>query len=1342
MEKRLRLLLLLLLALPIGMLAQGSTWQAATLINNGSSGSGTLDKNNTDAWFKIEVPEEGRVQLTATPDGTLNIQYVDLCWNDNNVMRARKTINPGKSATTLDLTDAGKGTYYVLVHRWDGAGSFSLSYKFTACSYANDAENNDTEGTGSMLSSGKPVQGRLGYLDGKDYRDNSDWYKLEVPQDGTVKLTIAPSQENELNIQYVDFVRYDKNNKTYYARKTLNPGKETKTLTITDAGVGTYYVHVHRWDGHGGYSLRYDFVANTYANDAENNDTEGKGSKLINGETVEGHLGYLDASDYRDNADWYKLEVPQDGTVKLTINPNQENELNIQYVDFVRYDKNNNTYYARKTLNPGKETKTLTITDAGVGTYYVHVHRWDGHGGYTLRYDFVANTYANDAEPNDNNGEGSMLVNGETVEGHLGYLDASDYRDNADWYKLEVPKEGTVRLIIDPNQENKLNIQYVDFVRYDSNNKSYYARKTAHPGNNRDTLIVTDAGTGTYYVHVHRWDGHGGYKLRYDFFANTYGNDEEPNDEAGSGGMIEIGQTIQGRLGYLDGKDYRDNADWYKLEVPKEGTVRLIIDPNQDNKLNIQYVDFVRLDKGNKSYYARKTAHPGNKRDTLIVEDAGIGTYYVHVHRWDGHGGYTMKYELIPNSYRNDIEPNDKLEQATETIGIDETITAHLGYLDADDYRDKDDWFKIETKNTTTFLTINYEKDSLSTLNVQYIDIVKKVGDQTSVVYTARPGLKSNEIIEVMSVEENAEYYANVHRWDGHGGYSLTCGALERAADSKIRISFIGRDKVRLGVPTDYTIKIENLDSHPSTKFFLLVHATDDIKLLGCKLPGKNGVEELPMDSISYDGDPAMVFVVPSMAPYETYSFNIMAEGLVIKDAREFVMDTSNPRPQTNRIVISGTTCLIVAGLVALDYAGDKVTEFMTDVIHDHIDLDEKELAYYREKVNKKVDWGLVEEKTKTGETVVVARRAVKTVATKWLETVPGGGLINFAGELLETTKAFSGAIVRRWLWFTTKDTDAKYKEWEKKYNEKLLDAKQGINGVVRSFDPNEMVGPVGYGDENYISEAKTMDYKILFENKKEATAPAYRIRISDELDENVFDLSTVRFGSTSHEGIGYNWKMNREGNKLTWDIEGIELPPNVNAPEGEGYVTFSVDLKPGLKNGTQIKNKASIRFDYNEVIETNEYVNTLDLVAPTTKMKSVAKQDDGKFLVTCEGIDSESGVSHYQFYISKDGEGYVFLGNNTEPSLSFEMDQTNANYSIIAYAVDNVGNTQNSAPEALVFNPTGIRTVNVIADDQWTINRLNGTSVAKGKGVPDLNLPAGVYIIRQGNNVRKVIIK
>ena len=77
------------------------------------------------------------------------------------------------------------------------------------------------------------------------------------------------------------------------------------------------------------------------------------------------------------------------------------------------------------------------------------------------------------------------------------------------------------------------------------------------------------------------------------------------------------------------------------------------------------------------------------------------------------------------------------------------------------------------------------------------------------------------------------------------------------------------------------------------------------------------------------------------------------------------------------------------------------------------------------------------------------------------------------------------------------------------------------------------MCGPVGVGDENYIGKTQTINYRITFENKAEAGAPAYRIRISDELDENVFDVSSVRFGETSHNGVGYQWEMSRDGNKL-----------------------------------------------------------------------------------------------------------------------------------------------------------------------------------------------------------------
>ena len=76
--KKLFLLLTWLLALPIGMLAQGSTWQAATTLSSGNSGSGTLDGNTIDAWYKIEVTEDGTAELTVTPSGDLNIRILEL----------------------------------------------------------------------------------------------------------------------------------------------------------------------------------------------------------------------------------------------------------------------------------------------------------------------------------------------------------------------------------------------------------------------------------------------------------------------------------------------------------------------------------------------------------------------------------------------------------------------------------------------------------------------------------------------------------------------------------------------------------------------------------------------------------------------------------------------------------------------------------------------------------------------------------------------------------------------------------------------------------------------------------------------------------------------------------------------------------------------------------------------------------------------------------------------------------------------------------------------------------------------------------------------------------------
>lgn len=73
-----------------------------------------------------------------------------------------------------------------------------------------------------------------------------------------------------------------------------------------------------------------------------------------------------------------------------------------------------------------------------------------------------------------------------------------------------------------------------------------------------------------------------------------------------------------------------------------------------------------------------------------------------------------------------------------------------------------------------------------------------------------------------------------------------------------------------------------------------------------------------------------------------------------------------------------------------------------------------------------------------------------------------------------------------------------------------------------------------------------------------------------------------------------HSLSMERSNRLVTFRFTGIDLPPNQNPPEGEGFVQFSVQPKQGLPTGTLIRNKASIVFDYNPAIETPEIIHVL----------------------------------------------------------------------------------------------------------------------------------------------------
>ncbi|MBI5866987.1 MAG: PKD domain-containing protein [candidate division Zixibacteria bacterium] len=142
-----------------------------------------------------------------------------------------------------------------------------------------------------------------------------------------------------------------------------------------------------------------------------------------------------------------------------------------------------------------------------------------------------------------------------------------------------------------------------------------------------------------------------------------------------------------------------------------------------------------------------------------------------------------------------------------------------------------------------------------------------------------------------------------------------------------------------------------------------------------------------------------------------------------------------------------------------------------------------------------------------------------------------------------------------------------------------------GHDIVVSSVDPNDMlVQPPGCGPNgNVTNGSEPLTYNIQFENKSTATAEAIYVWVVDTLDADL-DWNTLQLGPSINDNV-LSVNFNSSTGELIWFFDGINLPPNVTPPQGEGFVAYTVTPKPGLPDGTVISSRAHIRFDYNEWI-------------------------------------------------------------------------------------------------------------------------------------------------------------
>ncbi len=289
---------------------------------------------------------------------------------------------------------------------------------------------------------------------------------------------------------------------------------------------------------------------------------------------------------------------------------------------------------------------------------------------------------------------------------------------------------------------------------------------------------------------------------------------------------------------------------------------------------------------------------------------------------------------------------------------------------------------------------------------------------------------------------------------------------------------------------------------------------------------------------------------------------------------------------------------------------------------------------------------------------------------------------------------------------------------------------------LPRATDPNELVGPEGVGQEQWVRGDLSHFYRAYFENLPAATAPAGTVSVSVPLPESAASgsvrLSNIGFGDlvlevpsnriTLQDSIN---TMSPQGTPLRvdvfggvnpstdppvafWVLQAIDestgeppldpfngfLPPNdPETGSGEGFIDFSLRPAPGVVTGDVIELQAEIIFDNEEPILTNTVFNTIDADAPISTLGALPLATlNPEIPLTFSGTDpAGSGLLGVQVLVSEDnGPLTVFVPSTQDGAAVFEGEAGRV-YRFVSQAIDAAGNVEAiaTAPSAVVAVPT-----------------------------------------------------
>ncbi|MCB1120520.1 MAG: hypothetical protein KJT03_03145 [Verrucomicrobiae bacterium] len=457
--------------------------------------------------------------------------------------------------------------------------------------------------------------------------------------------------------------------------------------------------------------------------------------------------------------------------------------------------------------------------------------------------------------------------------------------------------------------------------------------------------------------------------------------------------------------------------------------------------------------------------------------------------------------------------------------------------------------------------------------------------------------------------------------------------------------------------------------------------------------------------------------------------FNTVADGLA-RAANTVVVITDIPKPVLEGIeFLTGDNLGNVLGGFSLAFSGFEIASGVHETWSNGESVDLWEVANFAtgstEGGTQKIRHGMA-----TGALTLLGMAAVGTAAAP---VAAAAGIVAFISDNT------IGLQEELYIWLTGLDVTG----------ETLRGSR-----MSGSRDPNQKLGVSGYGPENYVAVDRRLTYRVDFENDSSASAPAQvvtiRDQLPDEVDWSTFEIVEVGFGDISipvdpgtrfiEEVLDYAYQDNEYDFEVEVHIEvSIEdgeifaifytlepetgLPPPVDIgflpPEvekdpgnyqdgegrGQGHLTYAVYPKTDLPTDTEIRNIATIQFDFSFNINTNqvdpldaskgtdpdkEALVTIDSDIPQATVQALPALSLSEFQVNWNG-QAASGIRNFDVYVRADGGAWNLWFSGTDQTQARFYGSRDANYEFYAVGTSNVGTSDPYSPAAQATTIAGI---------------------------------------------------